>query len=133
MIVSDTNLIVYLLIQGDRTRDAERVLAMDSDWVAPRLWRSEFRNVLALYMRRRILSLAESLQFVAKAEQLMHGKEYEVSSAQVLSLAAGSRCSAYDCEFLALAQNLGVPLLTADRDILADFPSLAISVDEFTP
>jgi len=57
-------------------------------------------------MRRRILSLAESLQFVAEAEQLMRGKEHEVSSTQVLSLATGSRCSAYDCEFLALAQNL---------------------------
>lgn len=133
MIVADTNLIAYLLIPGGRTRDAERVLATDPDWVAPLLWRSEFRNVLTLHMRRRILSLAESLETWADAELLLQGKEYEVDSAQVLALAAGSRCSAYDCEFLALAQSLGVPLLTADRDVLADFPSLAVSVDDFTP
>lgn len=133
MIVADTNLIAYLLVPGGRTKDAERVLATDPDWVAPLLWRSEFRNVLTLHMRRRILSLAESLEVWADAELLLQGKEYEVPSAQVLGLAAGSRCSAYDCEFVALAQNLGVPLLTADRDILADFPSLAVSVEAFTP
>jgi predicted nucleic acid-binding protein len=133
MIVADTNLIAYLLIPGDHTQAAERVLARDPDWAAPLLWRSEFRNVLTLHIRRRSLSLAESLEIAADAELLMQDKEYEVSSAQVLSLAASSRCSAYDCEFVALAQNLGVPLLTADRDVLTDFPSLAVSVDAFTP
>lgn len=133
MIVADTNLIAYLLILGDRTKDAERVLATDPDWVAPLLWRSEFRNVLTLHIRRRSLSLAESLEIAADAEMLLQGKEYEVSSAQVLALAAVSRCSAYDCEFVALAQSLRVPMLTADRDVLADFPTLAVSVDDFTP
>ena len=133
MIVADTNLIAYLLIPGDHTQAAERVFARDPDWVAPLLWRSEFRNVLILHLRRRFLSLAESLEIAADAEVLVQGKEYEVSSAQVLSLAASSRCSAYDCEFVALAQNLGVPLVTADRDVLTDFPSLAVSADDFTP
>jgi predicted nucleic acid-binding protein len=133
VIVVDTNIIAYLLIPGDHTHEAERVFARDPDWAAPLLWRSEFRNVLTLYMRRRSMALVESLEIAADAEALMRDKEYEVSSAQALSLAAGSRCSAYDCEFLALAQSLGVPLVTADRDILADFPSLAVSVDDFTP
>jgi predicted nucleic acid-binding protein len=132
MIVADTNLIVYLLVQGARTRGAERVFARDPDWVAPLLWRSEFRNVLTLHMRRRSMSVAESLEIAADAELLMQGKEYEVSSAQVLSLAGASRCSAYDCEFVALAQTLGVPLVTADHDVLTDFPSLAVSADGFT-
>jgi len=133
MIVVDTNVIVYLLIQGNRTRDAERVLARDPDWVAPLLWRSEFRNVLTLYMRQRSMSLAECLETAADAEVLMQGKEYEVSLTQVLTLAAGSRCSAYDCEFLALAQALGVPLVTADRGVLSDFPSLSVSLNAFIP
>jgi predicted nucleic acid-binding protein len=133
MIVADTNLIAYLLIPGDHTQAAERVFASDQEWAAPLLWKSEFRNVLTLHIRRRSLSLAESLEIAADAEVLVQGKEYEVSSAQVLSLAASSRCSAYDCEFVALAQSLGVPLVTADRAVLADFPSLAVSVDDFTP
>lgn len=133
MIVVDTNLIAYLLMEGTRTQQAETILDRDQEWAAPLLWRSEFRHVLTRYVRRRVLSLDEAVNKMEKAELLLQGKEYEVSSAQVLRLAAGSRCSAYDCEFVALAQSLGVPLLTADRDVLADFPSLAVSVDDFNP
>jgi predicted nucleic acid-binding protein len=131
VIVVDTNLIAYLLIEGARTPQAETVLARDPEWAAPLLWRSEFRNVLTFYIRRRVLSLAEAVDKMGKAELLMQGKEYEVSSVQVLTLAAGSRRSAYDCEFLTLAQDLGVPLVTADRGVLSDFPAVSVSVDDF--
>jgi predicted nucleic acid-binding protein len=54
-----------------------------------------------------------------------------VASEQVLQLATSSRCSAYDCEFVAAAPQLGVPLATEDRAILAAFPHLARSLDQF--
>ena len=54
-----------------------------------------------------------------------------VASEQVLQLATSSRCSAYDCEFVAAAQQLGVPLVNEDRAILAAFPHLARSLDQF--
>jgi predicted nucleic acid-binding protein len=131
VIVVDTNLIAYLLLEGARTQQAETILARDQEWAAPLLWRSEFRHVLVRYIRRRVLSLAEAVDKMEKAEILMRGKEHEVSSAQVLSLAASSRCSAYDCEFVALAQNLVVPLVTSDEQVLSAFPSTAVSVDAF--
>lgn len=34
-------------------------------------------------------------------------------------------CTAYDCEFVALSQRLGVPLVTLDRALLKAFPRLA--------
>ena len=131
MIVVDTNVIAYLLIPGVRTDRAKAVLLKDPHWAAPVLWRSEFRNVLTFYLRQEEFTLNQALLFMQEAELLMHGDEYEVTSSQILSLTTSSTCSAYDCEFVALAQELGVPLITSDAMILADFRSTAISLDEY--
>ncbi len=131
MIVVDTNLICYLYLHGERSAQAEQALRKDPQWVAPLLWRSELRNVLALYLRRGILSLDDACGLMERATALMRGREYQVSSQQVLRLAATSRCSAYDCEFVALAQDLGLPLVTVDKQILREFPACAIALDAF--
>jgi len=49
MIVTDTNLIGYLFLTSAHSMLAERVFQKDPVWAAPLLWRSELRNVLALY------------------------------------------------------------------------------------
>ena len=129
MIVAESNLIAYITIPGDRTAQAERVLARDPVWAAPFLWRSEFRSVLAAYLRNGMLDLETALELAFDAESRMEGQEYAVDSASVMRLASGSRCTAYDCEFVALAQKLGTKLVTADRQILAAFPETAVSLD----
>ena len=133
MIVVDTNVIGCLFLNADRSAQAEGALLKDPRWVAPLLWRSELRNVLALYMRRGMLTLPDAKQIMDAAMDLMQGGEYEVASSAVLDLAAESRCSAYDCEFVALAKDLGVPLVTVDKEILAKFPEVAVSLDVFCP
>lgn len=131
MIVADTNLIAYLLIQSPQTPDAQTVLQRDATWAAPVLWRSEFRNVLALYLRRAHLTLPDALQYMQEAEALLADREYEVPSAAVLQLAQHSGCTAYDCEFVHVAREIGVPLVTSDKRVLAGFPGLAVSIREF--
>lgn len=131
MIVVDTNLIVYLYLAGQRTAEAERVLARDPEWCAPILWRSEFRNVLAGLVRRRALDLTDAHDIMREAERVVTAREYTVASDRVLQLAAESGCSAYDCEFVALALDLNVPLVTADRQVAAAFPDVAISPGAF--
>ncbi len=131
MIVADTNLIAYLLLPGERTRDSERVYEKDPHWIAPLVWRSEFRNVLAPYMQREEMTLEVAVELVDLAEMLMRGNEYTVASEEVLSLAAQSRCSAYDCEFVTLARQEEVSLVTTDRELLAAFPSTATAPDSF--
>jgi predicted nucleic acid-binding protein len=131
MIVVDTNVLAYLWLPGVSTAAAERVLDVDPAWAAPLLWRSEFRSVLAGALRRRALSLGRARQIAAAAERQLHGSEYAVSSAAALELALRSGCSAYDCEFVALAIDLGVPLITSDRQVLEAFPDHASSPDAF--
>jgi predicted nucleic acid-binding protein len=124
MIVVDTNVLAYLWLPGDRTEPAERLLRSDPDWNAPLLWRSEFRNVLAGYLRRGHLDLETALQIADEAEAQMRGREFSVPSAQVLARVEGSDCSAYDCEFVVLAEELGAPLFTSDERLLRSFPGI---------
>jgi predicted nucleic acid-binding protein len=131
VIVADTNLIAYFFIKGDFTDHAQAVFEKDPTWIAPLLWRSEFRNVLALYIRKGFLNLAEALDLMQEAELLMNGMEYLVSSLNILSLTKESRCSAYDCEFVALARQLDLKLVTSDSLILKNFPGIAVHISEF--
>lgn len=131
MIVVDTNVIGYLYLSSERSAQAERALIKDPEWAAPVLWRSEFRNVLVTYLHQGLIDIEDALHIFHEAETLMMGGEYEVSSHQVLRLAASRQCSAYDCEFVALAYDLKIPLVTVDRKIIAQFPDISIFLDAF--
>ena len=131
MIVVDTNIIAYLYISGDKSSQAEQLLSFDSLWNAPILWRSEFRSVLSQYLRKGILSLDDILIIMQQAEKLLDDNEFKVSSAHIMQLINSSTCSAYDCEFVALAQYLDIPLITADKKILREFPNVAKSLDTY--
>ncbi len=127
MIAVDTNVIAYLFLRGESAARAEDWLRRDRDWVAPPLWRSEFRNILAGCMRRRQLGFDAAREIQREAEALLLGNEHEVDSQRVLELVRDSDCSAYDCEFVAVAMRLGVKLLTADRKVLAAFPECTMA------
>ena len=126
MIVVDSNIIAYLHIPGPYTTAAETLWAGEGSWVAPALWRSELRNALAGYMRRGDLARDVAWAIQSEAEDLMSGGEYEVDSGTVLDLVDRSDCSAYDCEYVALAMRLGTNLVTMDTRVLRAFPDVAI-------
>jgi predicted nucleic acid-binding protein len=131
VIVVDTNLLIYLYVRSEHSGLADQAFLKDPDWVAPWLWRSEFLNVLTGCLRKGIVSFELAVAITGEAELLMTAAEYSVGSLDVLALASRSRCSAYDCEFVALAQELGVPLVTTDRQILSDFPTTAVDLRAF--
>ena len=128
MIVVDSNVLVYLYLPGEYTADAEALLESDPEWAAPVLWRSEFRNVLAGYMRRKILTFDQAYAVQCEAENLLAGSEFEVDSHAVLELVRDSECSAYDCEFIALATKLNTKLVTMDKKVLRAFPKRAVAL-----
>jgi predicted nucleic acid-binding protein len=131
MIVVDVNTIAYLWIPGEMTDLAETALAKDSHWVSSVLWRSEFRNVLTGYLRRRAIDADSVARCLAGAESLLFGREYIVPSSLVMKKVADSNCSAYDCEYVALAEDLRATLVTSDKQILDQFPRLATSLRDF--
>jgi predicted nucleic acid-binding protein len=126
LIAVDSNIIVYLLVPGPGTAAAQSLLQREGEWVAPVLWRSEVRNVLAGYMRRGELLFEEAIALNQEAEDLMRECEYQIDTTNVLDLVRSSDCSAYDCEYVALAKQLRVRLVTMDREVLRAFPEVAV-------
>lgn len=131
MIVVDTNTIAYLYLPTAYTGSVERLLSADSAWVAPGLWRSEMRNILSTYIKAEILDLDTACNIQHQAELLMGDNEYMMDSIAVLTLAKDSGCSAYDCEFIALAMSLNSYLITADKKLLKCFPKTAMNADDY--
>ncbi len=132
MIVVDTNVIAYLYLPCEFTQAAERLLEYDGDWHAPILWKSEFRNILAGYIRRGALRGATASAIMAEAESLLEGTEHEPDSERVLELVHTSDCSAYDCEFVAVAQMLRTVLFSMDAKILKAFPRQTKKLTDLT-
>ena len=132
MIVVDVNVIAYLWIPGEFSELAERALERDPHWVSSLLWRSEFRSILAGYLRRGELTRREIERCLSGAGAHLAGHEFLPASELVMEKVSTSTCSAYDCEYVALAEDLNATLVTSDRQILREHPRLTTSLKVFT-
>ena len=132
MIVADTNVIAYLALPSPYTAMVEQLLLNDPDWQVPPLWRSELRNVLALYLRKALLTLDDAVRIQSEMEAFLEDKEYDVNSLAVLTLVNTSNCSAYDCEFIALAKSYNVRLVTMDKKLVNAFPQIAVLLTDLS-
>ncbi len=125
MIVVDTNIITYFLLPGERTPSVNKLYERDPEWIAPRLWVDEFLNVLATYERLGRFDGEQSNAILADALALMEGRTFEIPPSRVLSVARRTACSAYDSQYIALAEDKGLKLLTCDKKVLQSCPDLA--------
>jgi predicted nucleic acid-binding protein len=131
VIVVDTSILAYLVVQSDQTDSVLRVRERDPDWVAPFLWRSELCNVLTTQVRTGRVELTDALAHFQAADRAMRGMGYQVEPERVLRVAAEHGLTAYDAEFAALSQGLGVPLVTTDRELLRALPETAMTPEDF--
>jgi len=126
LIVVDTNVIAYLLIEGDRTNRARSLWRDDPDWRVPPLWRHDFLNVLATFAKRGGADLADTSQLWTRAVDTISPGEIDLDMSAALELAVTSRISAYDAQFITLARRLSVPLVTEDKKLRKTFPDLTL-------
>lgn len=125
MIVVDASVVAHLVFQGSQTDAVERLHVRDPEWAAPLLCRSEMRSVAMKHVRAGNVDMEAAVGSMRAAERVLARREFIVATERVLSLAERSDCSTYDCEYVALAMELAVPLFTLDRQVLEAFPQIA--------
>lgn len=131
MIVADTNLVSYLLIASEHTDAARAVWARDPRWVLASLWRSEYLSVLATAVRARVLEHHQARSAWRAGVRLFGRSEREPDGEAVLDAALEFGVSAYDAQFVVVAKELNVPLVTGDRKLREACRPLAVSLAEF--
>lgn len=131
MIVVDNNIIAYLLISGERTEQARQLYAADSDWLVPSLWQHEFLNVLANMVKYGGGNVTDALGLWQQAITLVASRERIVSMPDALKLAVTFGASAYDAQYVALAESLNCTLVTEDTRLIEKFPGRAMTILTF--
>jgi predicted nucleic acid-binding protein len=131
MIVVDSNIVAYLLIQGEKTLLARSLWNSDNNWCMPTLWLHEFLNVLATNERTGNLRLKTCQDLLGLALSLFEAKSRQVDMAYTLALAAECRLTAYDAQYIALAQSMNVLLISEDRKLQQAAPKSVRSMKSF--
>jgi predicted nucleic acid-binding protein len=131
LIVADTNLIVYLLIEGDQTPQAQACGQRDPVWIAPPIWRNEFINVLSLYVRSRGLPLDDALRAIAAADKLVETVVLRGVEDRIIRWAAAHGMASYDAEFVIAAEIADVRVVTADKNLISQAKPRAVSIADF--
>jgi len=131
VIVADANLLVYYMLDGEFTQQAEAVRKADPRWIAPRIVRLEFLQILGKYMARGALTRDEAVRFYRRARASLKEYSSEADHLSVLALMEQHKCSAYDAECVLLAQSRNIQLVTGDKALQKAFPETAVSIEGF--
>jgi predicted nucleic acid-binding protein len=131
MIVVDTNIISYLLIPNDRYNQlADELFEKDSNWISPILWRHELLSVLSIYLRRNIINSTACKSIYQEAVETVTSRPIS-DFEKVFNIVKNSNLSSYDCEFVALANENKLPLITEDKKITREFPDTACTIKAY--
>jgi predicted nucleic acid-binding protein len=124
-IVIDASMALSWLFERQRPSDndrANRLLAACGavPWWIPGLWHLEVTNAVLVAERRSVLPKAESDRFLARLSSLPILTDSEPlpdRASRILTLARDHSLSAYDANYLELAQRLGAALASFDRQL----------------
>jgi predicted nucleic acid-binding protein len=127
VVLVDTNILAYLLIEGDRTAAAQELYERDADWRSEAFVMVEFTNILATYVQTKALTQEQAVKLLIKAQALL-STSISVTHAQALGTATQFGISAYDGRFIAMATQMRVKLVTEDSKLRAAAPAWTVSL-----
>jgi predicted nucleic acid-binding protein len=127
VVLVDTNILAYLMIEGDRTAAAQQLFESDSDWCSEAFAMVEFSNVIATHVRTGALTQAHGTKLLAEAQAHLPTL-HSVANTQALETAMQFGISAYDARFISLARQLKLKLITEDAKLRVAVPAWTISL-----
>lgn len=131
MIAVDANVIVYRYVKGPFTPLAEELLRRDADWRTSSLWRFEFVSALATMLRAKLLNQTQAFNALLAATVEMSPRQMDAPQEQVLLTALRDGISAYDAQYIALAEMLNLRCITADGPLVRKTPARSILLSDF--
>jgi predicted nucleic acid-binding protein len=132
VIVADANVLAYLVIPQPLTKKAELARSKEKIWAVPQVLPHELLSIVLKYVRGGKLSVDEATRAFRRGLALVEVSVIPIDAAAVLRLAEQSGCSTYDCQYVWLARDLGLPPVTEDREVLRAFPDVAVNLDHFS-
>jgi predicted nucleic acid-binding protein len=129
VVLVDTNILAYLMIEGDRTAAAQKLFERDSDWCSEAFAMVEFSNILATYIRTKALTQTQGVRLLTEAQALM-STLHNIANMQALETAIEYEISVYDARFISLSKHLKQKLVTEDMKLRAAVPVWTISLAE---
>lgn len=131
MIVVDTNILAHTWLPSEIKEKIKQLILIDHEWIAPILWRSEFRSILSKFIRKGLLCELKAAELSELAEDQMANREFSIPTKEVISVIKNSKLSSYDSEFIVLAKIKNVKMVTLDKEIPREFPRIALDLDKF--
>jgi predicted nucleic acid-binding protein len=127
VVLVDTNVLAYLLIDGDHTAAAQDLYTRDSDWQSEAFVLVELTNILTTYTRTGALLPEQGTRLLAEAETLLSPLP-SVSNQEAYETATEFGISAYDARFITLARQMKSKLVTEDAKLRKAVPDWTVSL-----
>ena len=129
MIVVDSSVISFLFLEGELTESVKELHRIDSEWITPPILNHEMLNILAV-VGTADQAGAPMEEIWRDIRALLGSRQQVPDPLRSLHLAIELKISGYEAQYVALAQQLNMPLVTEEQRLLEQLPDLCLSIEE---
>ncbi|MCE9588648.1 MAG: type II toxin-antitoxin system VapC family toxin [Verrucomicrobia bacterium] len=130
MIIADASLVSFLFLEGEVSGTVRELYRRDTDWVTPPILNHEMLNILAAVGRADDTALA--MEELWKEIRMRLGSRQQIPDPmRALRMAIDLGVSGSEAQYLALSQQLSVPMVSCDQRLLEHLPKLVVSPEVY--
>lgn len=130
MIVADASVASFLFLEGELTSIVRELFAADPEWITPPILNHEILNILAAVGSLEGDSVAME-ELWREVRSVFGSRQHIPDPMRSLRLAIELKISGYQAQYVALANQLKLPLLTTDQRLLELLPQSTCRPEEY--